>query len=496
SEIVYRTGEALADSLKFSIQDIKHWKGFGVAEGKDENLYSIFGPMQSITVVPLIKLAELINLTGWYKNISNLIPISFHQSEFIDFRNIARPKDIKPHAERFLVSFFNSIVSAFIVYIFWLIMLAFGISKLSAFIVSLLLGLGTIVWHYATTFFSEPLALLFVLISFYLLIKNDERFNQEIKLKQIFYSGIFLGLSISTHVSSILFAPFFAFYSFNLIKINNYTLKKLRPLFYFSFGLLIILFLLGVYNYLRFGDFFETGRYLNPDFKKFGYGTFVEPWLGLYGLTLGFGKGLIFYSPLILFSIFLWKKFHKHYPLLSYVIIAMIITRIIFIASRSDWHGGYSLGPRYLYLIIPFFLFPIALWLNEVFKQKKKLNFVLFVFLSFLVISQQIYFNVGEIFSYYHILTNIFLSHAVNVHEFQRIYLDLNISPILYLLKGLRGPFLFQSLHISNFQLWIYISLFIGFIIFVFSSIILKKQFTSKDTLINPEVKSNSTIES
>ena len=39
---------------------------------------------------------------------------------------------------------------------------------------------------------------------------------------------------------------------------------------------------------------------------------------------------------------------------------AAAIFRYAFIAARSDWHGGFSVGPRYLMMVIPFLLLPLA----------------------------------------------------------------------------------------------------------------------------------------
>ena len=49
----------------------------------------------------------------------------------------------------------------------------------------------------------------------------------------------------------------------------------------------------------------------------------------------------------------------------AWFILALSLTRWVFMACRSDWHGGWAIGPRYLIPAIPFMLVPLADWLER-----------------------------------------------------------------------------------------------------------------------------------
>ncbi|MBW7843976.1 MAG: hypothetical protein H3C40_14755, partial [Ignavibacterium sp.] len=58
SEIVFRTTESLLHKHEFAVQEPINWDYFGLARGKDNKHYSIFGPLESIFAVPLLYTAD------------------------------------------------------------------------------------------------------------------------------------------------------------------------------------------------------------------------------------------------------------------------------------------------------------------------------------------------------------------------------------------------------------------------------------------------------
>ncbi len=130
------------------------------------------------------------------------------------------------------------------------------------------------------------------------------------------------------------------------------------------------------------------------------------------------------------------------------------LLRLVFIATRSDWHGGFSLGPRQLVVLLPFLLVPVVPWLDRKLEEGNRRALRLFAGFSVLCIAQQVAFCVGEVFSYFHMIRRAYSAQGINIFADNRIYLDWELSPLLYLLDGKRGPWLLSTLPVDNYALW------------------------------------------
>lgn len=258
TEIVFRAGEHLAQNGDLSVPyDLEGWKGFGVAKGVDGKLYSVFGPLESVVLAPFIKIASAINGTGWYTSIPESLPLSYQVDDGLQKTFIhAQTQYPEPHALRLIVSLLYLSVSILGVYVFWLIACKILSNELAVFLCSLLYAFGTIVWNYSGTLFSEPLAILFVLLSLHTLISCDPSFaasSDNSSMWRQLVGGIFIGLAVAAHITAMIIVPFFVFYCFAI----SYSKKKsilfaARPLSMFIVGVGTVLLLLGYYNFIRF----------------------------------------------------------------------------------------------------------------------------------------------------------------------------------------------------------------------------------------------------
>jgi hypothetical protein len=467
SEVVFRTTQALATNDNFSVSDNLDWKGFGLSRGKDGKLYSLFGPGEAIAAVPLYKIAESINRTGWYQYAPFLVGTSHYIDDGL-LKYIAgkTPDNLAPHALRTVVCLLNIIVSSMCVFVFYCTIKSLTRSDQSALLTTVLFAFGSLILPYSGTFFSEPLATLFVMLSFFILVRNGGNQN-SLGSFSLLASGVSLGLATATHITAILFAPFFCIYGAFLIRKNvSFSINSSlvgAAIFFAGFGLLLLL--LGYYNFARFGDVFETGRTVG----EMTYGAFVAPWRGLWGLLFGAGKGLIFFCPAIILGLFSWLPFHRKHRFLSFMILGAILLRILFIASRSDWHGGFCLGPRYLVMLIPFLMIPIGELVNEFIVKRNVKAIILFAIFSLACIAQQIYFSIGEVFSFLHSEKWSAIRDGVNIFRDNLIYLSWDYSPLFNLLDGHRGPLLLNSIGFGNYTLWLFFVAVAGLSLLVLS---------------------------
>ncbi len=288
-------------------------------------------------------------------------------------------------------------------------------------------------------------------------------------------AGIALGLAAATHISAVLFAPFFCVYAAYLARKDavSRVYAGAAGAVIFAAGAALLLALLGYYDYARFGDIFETGRTAGAN----TYGTFVAPWRGLWAELFSAGKGLFFYCPAIILGLLAWPAFHKKHRVMSFVILAAALFRVIFIAARSDWHGGFSLGPRYLVMLIPFLLLPIGVWVSESIRAGNRKAMLMFAAGSLACIAQQIYFSLGEIFSFLYSVKWSGMNRGVNVLKDDVIYLDWDVSPLLHILNGQRGPVLLSWIGLNNYTLWLLLVLIAGVALSLVNIVTLKTAF-------------------
>lgn len=357
-------------------------------------------------------------------------------------------------------------ISALTVVIYFIIIRRLTGSIPAASATAFLLALATPLWSYSGTMFKEPLTLLWTMLAFYCLVSVNHRFGAPGKRYiRLFLAGLFSGLGFFCHVTAVLFVPFFFFYAIISSmngRLDRPALKKgLMGALIFIGGFSIFTGIFCWLNYARFGSIWETGRLISPVI----YGTMMPPWEGLAGLTISPGKGLLWFCPAVLTGLVWWPRFHKAEPALSFLLAGLIIFHWFFFSCRSDWHGGFCLGPRYLLPVIPFLLIPAAFCLSGRCGRKgssgrwrARLLFIFFI----ACIIQQVYFCLGEPISFYYLIKQHFLKAGISIISDNSIYFQWRTSPLFFLLEANRGPFLLRQIPMNNYSLLVLVSVIIS----------------------------------
>ncbi|WP_144734217.1 hypothetical protein [Candidatus Nitrosocosmicus arcticus] len=245
-------------------------------------------------------------------------------------------------------------------------------SKKIAFILSLLFGVCSFAWSYQTSFWTQPLQALTLITSAFFIYKSLHyspsflcHYLISNKSNGIYFAGLgglFLGLSVFAHPTSIILVPGFIIYSIYHLR------KNPRILFSFLVTVTITLFFIGLVNYLRFGSFTE-----------FGYGYFASlqthnGWRGLIGLLVSPGAGLFLYFPtsilLPLAAIYMNKENRSLFLLFMYIIVATWLSAgtLSFDFEPFSWWGT-GWGPRYLLCILPFITIMLGSILSHIGKH-------------------------------------------------------------------------------------------------------------------------------
>jgi hypothetical protein len=258
------------------------------------------------------------------------------------------------------VSVINQLFGAATVVLIFLFAIALGYSRRASLLISLFYGLGTFAWPLAKQPFDHPIETFFILLSvysLYLYVTNR-------KILNLLLSAFSLGFAFITRPTSLLVVPplFIMLVLYSVKRFDRRTVIKmiLRDSVMFSLVFLPFLGLNLWYNYYRFGSIFDTGYTLLSARTGIDYFRGTSLLTGLSGFLISPGKGFFYYSPIAIFFFFSIKSFLKRYPGLGISFICIMILYLLLLSKYVYWHGDMAWGPRYLFVITPFLIIPIA----------------------------------------------------------------------------------------------------------------------------------------
>jgi hypothetical protein len=259
-----------------------------------------------------------------------------------------------------LVSLMALLVSGATVLLVLLFCSFLGYSKRSSLAAAIFYGLGSIAWPYAKHPSDHIIETLFVLLSVYLMYI----YILQKKPYFLIFSALSIGYALNTRLTSSLILP--ALYFMIIWEyIDNRTmpgsLKKLiSDTAIFSITLLPFAGFILWYNHYRFGSVFETGYQLVAARTGIKFFTGTPLLTGLFGLLISPGKGIFFYSPVVVFFFFSIIPFYKKHPVPAIIFIYIILSTLLFISKNIYWHGDWAWGPRFVFAITPFLIIPAA----------------------------------------------------------------------------------------------------------------------------------------
>ncbi|MCA9440928.1 MAG: hypothetical protein KC964_09000, partial [Candidatus Omnitrophica bacterium] len=111
-----------------------------------------------------------------------------------------------------------------------------------------------------------------------------------------------------------------------------------------------------IQNQLRYGSFLASGYEDQKEGIQFNIPILHALWIYL----LSPGKGIFWYSPPLLAALLVWPQFFKRDRFLC-LGFAWIVLAYVLIIGKWQNLGGWCWGPRHLFQISPFLLFPLPL---------------------------------------------------------------------------------------------------------------------------------------
>lgn len=256
-------------------------------------------------------------------------------------------------------------------------------------IVLFLLGIGTNLLAYSSSFAPMPHVFNFALMAIFIYYSILWHSNQ--KFKYLVVLGLLLGIITQIRPTNILIVIFFLFYGINDIqsltsKVKMFKNEFIRLSIFIPLGLLIWI---PQFLYWKMA----TGNYIYYSFGDEGF-FFTDPKI-IEGL-FSFRKGWLIYTPVMIFSLIGMFLLKNEVKKLKFVIISFFVINIYIIFSWWCWWYGGTFGQRSMIDSYSLLAIPLAAFVQFLDKQITVKYIVYAVFLFF------IWLNIFQTYQFEH----------------------------------------------------------------------------------------------
>ncbi len=351
-EILFRTTSSLYENHSLAV-DASGLGGFGTRRGTDGEEYAQYGIGQPILAIPFYAIGKAVAKSASDEDWQRFYGIA-------DDENAARrfPHPTNDIAPRFACSFFNIFVAAFLAGILYLLLFELTQHSAASLLTALLYAFGTLAWAHSRPFFSETLAVFFILASWLALLKSTRSRSALL----VVLAGLMAGCSALVRMDSVLMYPGLALVLIGPVRHAFQPIhSKFHAWFLFGIPAAICGAILLLLNILHFGGPFVTGYADQPEGIHFSAPVLA----GLYGFLFSAGKGLFFFSPPLILSLWSWGAMTRRNVELTAGVALSVIVPLVAMSKWQNWAGGWCWGPRHIFMIHPFLAIPIAFWLAE-----------------------------------------------------------------------------------------------------------------------------------
>lgn len=258
------------------------------------------------------------------------------------------------------VLLWNGFLTAVTAGLLCLTVVRLGYSDRTGIVTALLFGLGTIAWPYANHFFGEPLSAFSLLLVFYSILS----YRTSGRIGWMWLAGMGAALVVGTVVAHTTLLLVLGMYWLMGVltgaprpagRRGGVFLRTVAAGGGFLLPLVVGALLLLAYNFLRFGDLFNTGYHFAS-----GEGFTAALGDGLWGLLISPYRGVIWHTPLFLAALLFFPAFFRRHITEATVILALSFLLIGLYSRWWMWWGGFAWGPRFLVPLTPFWVLTLA----------------------------------------------------------------------------------------------------------------------------------------
>jgi len=220
---------------------------------------------------------------------------------------------------------------------------------------------ATNLFFYTTFMGNMPHVYLFTLLSIIIYYSIQWHSNPSLRNTAIIF--LCVGLSTIIRPTAIQFILFPLLYNYKGLS-NQFALlySNRKNILLGSIAFILIVIALPIYWKV------VTGSFIYYSYQKEGF-SFLHP--HLIEVLVGFKKGLLIYTPVLIFAFISFKKFKQKTPSLFVASVVFLIIYIYVVASWHCWWYGGSFGMRALVETYAVLAFPMAAFYDSVLSKKK-----------------------------------------------------------------------------------------------------------------------------
>lgn len=314
----------VARSLVLAGRPVVRDPEIGGVEGVDGAIYSYYGPAASVAGVPWVWLGEVAG-------------------------------DRYGATSMFLFTFTSGVFGGLLIGLLYLVYRHLGVGRRAAAGWGLATAFATLVWPLATSSFDQVQQAFFVLAMVWLAALSAARRSTPLAL----LAGLTAAVLLLYQEALGLLVPIAGL---ALWRVGDSDRRGGRFFARYAIFLLasgIGFAVWGAYNAYRFGHPFFSGKLDagGPALPLLG-----NPLAGFASLLVSPGKGILFFSPLVVLALLGFRGLHRRDAGLGRAAAAISSTWLLFVSCLAFFGGDWSWGPRYLVVILPLWAlaFPFA----------------------------------------------------------------------------------------------------------------------------------------
>jgi hypothetical protein len=250
-----------------------------------------------------------------------------------------------------------------------------GASDRMALVLSLTMGLSTLLFCYSRVAYCEALQTLLLL----LLIRAALRAAELPRAGRFAQVGAWAGALLNSKLVYALLLPVVLIYVYWPMLVRDGRSLRARLVSYAGPSLAALGAFVPFVAFAMWHNWVKTGSPWLSGYAVPG-GVFSGDLLpGLYGYLFSTGKSLFLYSPPLLLCWLGMRRALAHRPAESRFFVAVFVTGLLWNAKFRIWHGDYCWGPRLMSPFIPLLLLLLVPWLPEALARgRQRLRCVLF----------------------------------------------------------------------------------------------------------------------